>query len=87
MTIRVEDPTHARYLTFGCFRRKHLFVHTGLAEQFVAHLDYWRRRSTLQLWAYVVMPNHVHLLVHTPQDSLGTALGRLKRRFGHEALR
>ncbi len=86
MTTRSEDPTHARYLTFGCYRRKQLFAHEELAFRFVHAVDAWRREQAVQLWAYVVMPNHVHLLVHTEVSDLGKDLGLLKLRYGFQAL-
>lgn len=86
MTTRFDNPGHARYLTFGCFRRKHLFARPGLAKLFLQHLDRWRHEHAITLLAYVIMANHVHLLLHTEQPNLGKLLGRLKSRFGREAL-
>ncbi|MFH0958311.1 MAG: transposase [Pseudomonadota bacterium] len=87
MPKRYNESAHARYLTFGCFRRKHLFSDPVLADLFLKHLDHWRREQRITLLAYVVMPNHVHLLVHEDTDrDLGKSLSILKRQFGHEAL-
>lgn len=87
MPSRHNDPVHARYLTFGCFRRKHLFSDPILADLFIRHLDAWRQVEAVTLLAYVVMPNHIHLLVHVDGDGdLGIQLSGLKRKYGHEAL-
>ena len=82
-----ENPANAQYLTFGCFRRKHLFVHNALASLFTLQLAEWRKDTGIQLWAWVIMPNHIHLLVHAGDLDLGESLGALKRPFGHRALR
>jgi len=81
MTTRYEDNSHAHYLTFGCFQRKHLFAHHDIACNFIKQLDRWRTESLVQLWAFVVMPNHVHLLVHDPYGDFGRKLSALKRTF------
>jgi len=87
MSKRYDDSAHARYLTFGCFRRKHLFRDPFLADLFLEHLDLWRRQEGISLLAYVVMSSHVHLLVHIDKDrDLGKLLSTLKRLFGFEAL-
>ncbi|MFH0883418.1 MAG: transposase [bacterium] len=86
MTQRYEDPAHARFFTFGCYRRKHLFLVDSLAELFIQHLDQWRMQNAIRLLAFVVMPNHVHMLVHSDQTTLGKQLGMLKGRFGRNAL-
>ncbi|MFH0883674.1 MAG: transposase [bacterium] len=86
MTTRYQDTAHARYLTFGCYRRKHLFSHPELADLFVKKLDRWRNQHSFRLWAYVVMPNHVHLLIHDPGADLGKPLSTLKRSFALDAM-
>ncbi len=86
MKKRYQDTSHARYLTFGCYRRKHLFSHPELADLFIQKLDQWRKEHSLHLWAYVVMPNHVHLLIHDPGMDLGKALSGLKRSFALDAM-
>ncbi|MBD3166383.1 hypothetical protein GF324_07285 [bacterium] len=85
MPIRDETHNHARYLTFGCYHKRHLFKFTALSDLFVQHLDHWRKEYDLELWAYVIMANHVHLLVYPKEKKLGPAIGALKSKFAREA--
>jgi putative transposase len=63
-TVRHFDlPGHAHFLTFSCLRRQKLLTNDTwrlwLGEAVRAACD----RHTMALWAFVFMPDHVHLLV------------------------
>jgi putative transposase len=60
---RYDCPGHAHYLTFSCFRRQ-AFLKGNTACRWVAEsVRQARRKSPFDLWAYVFMPEHVHLLI------------------------
>lgn len=70
------------FLTFSCFRRQPLFNSTSRGDLFLEVLERVRRRYRLVVLGYVVMPEHVHLLVSEPQrDTLSTAMQALKLGF------
>ncbi len=54
--------------------------------EFLKHLDSVRKRMDFKLWAYVVMPNHVHLLIY-PENTLSISaiLYSVKHGFSHKA--
>jgi putative transposase len=54
-------PGHAHELTFSCFRRLPLLSRDRTRRWLVDAMEA-ARRNHLQLWAYVIMPEHVHLL-------------------------
>ncbi len=85
--LRTDDPGYARFLTFGCYRHLPLFQIPFLCETFLRELDTLRNEFDLELWAYVIMPDHVHFLVFPTRDvDFRKELGKLKRRFSHFAL-
>lgn len=86
MPRRFEISTHARFLTFSCYRKKLLFKSDHLAKMFIELLDTWRRDQDIKLWAFVVMHDHVHLLLFPGDKDLGKAISRLKQSFGYYAL-
>jgi len=55
---------------------------------FLFHLDAARKKWKFEVWAYVVMPNHVHILIHPLQKKYSmTAIRRdIKRPFAREML-
>lgn len=60
-----------------------------IRELFLSHLDSARRKWKFEVWAYVMMPNHVHLLIHPLQKkySMSAILRDIKRPFAREMLK
>ncbi|MBL8065830.1 MAG: transposase [Chthonomonadaceae bacterium] len=58
-----NDPGHAHELTFSTYRRTRIFEEDAFCRLFLAKLDASRKAHAYEVWAYVVMPDHVHLLV------------------------
>jgi putative transposase len=61
-----NDPGHAHELTFSCYKRFHFL---RLRAERICHwlsesISEARNRWDLDLWAYVFMPEHVHMIVH-----------------------
>jgi putative transposase len=70
------------FLTFSCYQRRHYFRNQPYCDLFLKILDRVRRRYRLVVLGYVVMPEHVHLLVSEPQrETLSTAIQALKLGF------
>jgi putative transposase len=70
------------FLTFSCYRRRPLFRNEVYCDLFLKTLEWVRRRYRLVVLGYVVMPEHVHLLVSEPQrGTLSTAVQALKLGF------
>jgi putative transposase len=58
-----NTPGHAHELTFSCFRRLPLLSRDRTRRWFIEALEQARRKLRLFLWAYVIMPEHVHVLL------------------------
>lgn len=63
-----NSPGHAHELTFSCYRGSDYFNHTVACELFISILNESRKLYNYCLWAYVLMPNHIHLLIW-PKDT------------------
>jgi putative transposase len=67
------------FLTFSCYRRRPLFRNNVHCDLFLKILDQVRRRYRFVVLGYVVMPEHIHLLVSEPQrETLSIAIQALK---------
>ena len=64
--ISYNQRGHAHELTFSCFRRLPLLSRDRSRRWFIDAMDKARRKCHLLLWAYVIMPEHVHVIV-SPQ--------------------
>lgn|SRR5262245_31533619 len=60
----VNEPGHAHELTFTCFRRYQFLAAERTCEWLAAAIDAARIQYDFALWAYVFMPEHVHLLIY-----------------------
>ena len=69
------------FLTFSCYRRLPLLGTAQARTRFVRELARVRREYHFHVVGYVVMPNHVHLLMSEPKKgSPSTVLQMLKQR-------
>ncbi len=73
---RYNEPAQPRELTFSCYRRMPFFSRERTCEWFRQALEAARTKFDFQVWAYVLMPDHVHLLVNRGGTSLRSPEGR-----------
>jgi putative transposase len=72
-TIRhFDEPGHAHELTFSCVHRLDLLLREQTREWLAQSIDQARKLHEFYLWAYVFMPNHVHLLIYPFNEGYST---------------
>ncbi len=72
---------HLHFITFSCYRRLPLLGTADSRNAFVQALDEVRGKYAFALAGYVVMPEHVHLLIGEPKlGNLSTVIQSLKLR-------
>jgi putative transposase len=77
---RYQQSGKSHFVTFCCFHRRLLFTSTNANSTFEAALERVRRNYGLYVYSYVVMPEHVHLLLSEPtRGTLAEALKSLKQ--------
>jgi putative transposase len=79
---------HAHELTFSCYQDRPFLSRERTCEYLADAIITARARHDFDLWAYVFMPNHVHLIIHPRQDeySIGGTLRSLKQPVSRRAL-
>jgi putative transposase len=78
---RFHDTGQSHFVTFCCYHRGRLFTTDASRRIFESALERVRRSFRLQVYRYVVMPEHVHLLLSEPQrDSSGDRTAPLKQK-------
>jgi putative transposase len=88
-TVRHYDtPGHAHFLTFSCYQRLPLLSKDRTRHWLVEALEAARRKHCFDLWAWVIMPEHVHLLIRPNEYGYRTAaiLSSLKKPVGYKAV-
>jgi putative transposase len=68
--IRYQQTGEFHFLTFSCFRRRTYLSSGAAMELFEDALERVRLRYLFAVAGYVVMPEHVHLLVNEPRRGL-----------------
>ena len=77
--IRVQDGGDLHFVTFSCYQRKPYLGTAAARDCFVTALEQTCRKHSVDIVGYVVMPEHVHLLIGEPANiSLARALAGLK---------
>ena len=69
MTRRLERRYgfgHHHFVTFSCYRRLPYLAEPAARKVFESSLETMRRKYGLQIDSYVVMPEHIHLLISEP---------------------
>ena len=76
---RFHHSGHLHFVTFSCYHRKPLLAVPQPMNRFVAALEEARQNFGWRIFGYVVMPEHVHLLVDEPErGSLADVIHSLK---------
>ena len=69
---RYHHTGQAHFVTFSCYRREQNFCSSTRYDLFLDCLEDMRLRFDMFVYGYVVMPEHVHLLLSEPNVKSGT---------------
>lgn len=90
MSVKVKHTEYdcIYFITFSCYRWIPLFEITNLYEEILQ----WFRilmNMDLKINGYVIMPNHLHLLIYYPklEKSINTIIGNGKRFLAYEIVK
>ena len=77
---RFHQSRQLHFLTFSCYRRRPNFAGPRERTVFEAALERVRQKYGLCVYGYVVMPEHVHMLVNEPdRETLARTVQSLKQ--------
>jgi len=81
---RLISPPGTYFVTFSTWQRRRLFVVESYVRLFLKTMYGYRRLGKFELHAFVVMPEHVHLLVTPAHDvTLEHAIQIIKGGYSH----
>jgi len=81
---RAISPPGTYFVTFTTWQRRRLFVVESYARLFLKTLYGYKRQGRFQLHAFVVMPEHVHLMLTPALDiTLERAIQFIKGGYSH----
>jgi putative transposase len=65
---RIHDQGHTHFITFSCFERRPYLAHAAARDLVVDGLARTQKRYGLCIFGFVVMPEHVHVLLAEPAE-------------------
>ena len=75
----------ARFVTFNCYRNLPSLTDRRAIEIVIRHIDIARRKHNFKLFGYVIMPEHIHLVLLPPENmKLGLVVREIKSRSAKE---
>ncbi|MFI5103085.1 MAG: transposase [Terriglobales bacterium] len=82
---RFQETGQLHFLTFSCYKRRPNFANVPSRTTFETSLERVRQRYGLCVYGYVVMPEHIHMLVSEPEQGwLSRVMQSLKQSvLGH----
>ena len=81
---RLISPPGTYFVTFSTWQRQRLFVVESYARLFLKTVYGYRREGKFSLHAFVVMPEHVHLLLTPAEDvTIERAIQLIKGGYSH----
>ncbi len=82
-----NDAHHLHFITNACYHRLPFFDALGAPDRFLAILEQTRWKYRFVVVGYVVMPEHIHLLITEPEiGTPSTVMQVLKQRMAHALL-
>ena len=84
-----NEPGHAHELTFSCYHGHKFLLSDRVRAWFRDAMDTARAKFEFDLWAYVLMPEHVHLIVRPclPAYDIGKICQAIKEPVGRAAMK
>ena len=79
---RIIAPGYPHHITQRGNRRQTTFFSNADYEAYIDLMGAWCSEYGVEIWAYCLMPNHIHLVaVPKDKDSLNRAIGEAHRRY------
>lgn len=85
---RFEEDRMPHELTFSCYNRYRFLQRDRTCRWFIEALELKRLEWPIDLWAWVIMPEHVHLIVvpREPGVPVGRFIGSVKEEVSRRAV-
>ncbi len=83
----IHDPTHLYFVTASIVEWKHLFGLPEYAQIPLDSLAWLQQEKRISLFAFVLMPSHLHAIIKPEKDTIGQMLQQFGSFTAHEILK
>lgn len=77
--FQIHDQSAFYFITLRVTDWVDVFTRKVYRDIIIESLDFCRKEKELQIWAYVIMSNHLHLIVSAKDENLSKVLQEFKR--------
>jgi REP element-mobilizing transposase RayT len=84
---RIEDQSALYFLTLSVVGWIDIFSRQRYRDIVIESLKYCQQNLGLQVFAYVIMTNHIHLIVNSPMGNLSATIRELKKFTSKEIIK
>ena len=81
-----DNPGDAHFLTFSCYQRRPFLSSDRSRQWMIDAVQRARSNHGFDLWAYVIMPEHVHLLILPHSCLISELLNSIKQSVSKRAI-
>ena len=82
------NPDNLYFVTTSAIQHSHLFISDVMKRMVIDSLDCMRLRKRLKLFAFVIMPNHIHIIIQChADDPLANVIRDLKKHTADRLVR
>ena len=82
-----HDPTHLYFITASIIDWKHLFITPTYINIPLNSLDWLHKQKRILLFAFVIMPPHLHAILKPERNSIGEIVQQFGSFTAHEILK
>lgn len=82
-----HDSTHLYFITASIINWEHLFITPKYANVPLNFLSWLHQHKRILLFAFVIMPSHLHAILKPEKDSIGTVVQQFGSFTAHEILK
>ena len=84
----INTPGHAHELTFSCYRKFAFLKAERTCNWLVEAINQARAKHAFHVWAFVFMPNHVHMIIRpvNPEYEMRAIMSGIKLPVGRRAM-
>jgi putative transposase len=82
-----HDSTHLYFVTASIIEWKHLFITPEYTNIILNCLEWMQRQKRILLFAFVIMPSHIHAILKPESDTIGGVVQQFGSFTAHEIMK
>ncbi len=78
-SYQIQDQNSCYFLTFQVVGWADVFTRKDYKDIIIKSLDYCRKNKGLEIFSYVIMTNHIHIIIRSKSEKLSDTIRNFKK--------